>query len=708
MILAIQVVALAYSLVIGRSVLVSSASPGRLRRLGSALERATSAFSAEQGRRLAAVTAALAVALCALYWQRGGTGALSGGPAGIGAGLGVATGAALCWFAARNALRLGVGVSVQVAIATARGVDRALSLAMRAGGAASLSAEALSALGVVAVFGVIFALLGGTALPPPQALSLAGDVTAVLSSFPLGAALAALAAQRSGGLYQASVDIGSDVASEQRFGLSREDPRNPALVGELVGSHLGESSTRAALLFVTAATSHVALLALGLATASAESSPSVSLVLLPFLVRAFFVLASAFGCAVVRTEEMTSPSAGILRGSLSASTIGLAGLCGACLWLAREHFWAFFLAGSIGTLSAGLLALPVWARLLRPAGSLREATDALRIGGGSAALMSLGAALQASLLPILAVGLGAMCAFQLGVHSGLPSGGVWTSLVAWAALIGVAPFAFAASSVATIADGAPAIAALTGADPEAHRRAARLDETQSIATSARAQLIAAATAAALLAALAIPALARTALRVEVGLFEPVVTWSGALGAALVLAYAGASARRAVRGGREVATEVDRQLRRFPREHGISLIPQDFSPSYKACVDLSSRLALSRLGPQALGALALPAALALALRLAYGGATEPRAVEGLMSYVLFSALVGFAAALAFDLARATLSAVCRSARSQRGSEPLLTVAGDGAADLFGHAAGPAAQALVMGTAALALAAAPFMN
>jgi hypothetical protein len=37
-----------------------------------------------------------------------------------------------------------------------------------------------------------------------------------------------------------------------------------------------------------------------------------------------------------------------------------------------------------------------------------------------------------------------------------------------------------------------------------------------------------------------------------------------------------------------------------------------------------------------------------------------------------------------------------------------VAGDGAADLFGHAAGPAAQALLVGTAALALAVAPFMN
>jgi Na+/H+-translocating membrane pyrophosphatase len=167
-------------------------------------------------------------------------------------------------------------------------------------------------------------------------------------------------------------------------------------------------------------------------------------------------------------------------------------------------------------------------------------------------------------------------------------------------------------------------------------------------------------------------------------------------------------RSAVRCGREVTSEVERQLRKFPREHGVSLIPSDFSPSYKACIDLSSRLAFVRLGPQALGALAVPAALALGLRLGYGGPERTQAVEGLMSCVLFSALTGFAAALAFDVARATLASGCRSARSQASGEPISSVASDGAGDLFGHAAGPATQALLMGTAALCLAAAPFMN
>jgi K(+)-stimulated pyrophosphate-energized sodium pump len=709
LILAIQVAALAYSLVVGRGVLVSGSSAARLKRLGSALERATASFSARQARALGVAAGALALATFALHIEFGGSDHLGRVPAGVSAALGLVAGAGLCWAAAYAALRLGVGASVQVAVAASRGLDRALSLAMHAGGAASLCAEALSGLGLIAVFGTVFALLGGTTLAGKQAMALSLDVAAVLASFPLGAALAALVCQRSGGLFQTAVDIGGDVASEQRFGLSRDDPRNPTLVGELSGSHLGESATRAALSFVSAATSHVALLALGLAAASREASPSLALVLLPFVVRAFYVLASAFGFSVVRTEEMTTPSGAIVRGYLSTSVIGLSGLCGASLWLQKEHFWVFLSAGSIGTAAAWLLALPVWARLLRPAGGPREAADALRVSGGSAAITSLGSALQTALLPLAVLGLAAALSFRLGEQAGLASGGVWTSLVTWAALLGSAPFAFAASAVATIADGAPAVAALAGADSEAQRRSLRLDEMQGVGASARAQLITSLTGAALLSALAVPALAREELRLQVALFEPIVTWSGALGAALILAYAGSSTRRAVRGARELAGEVDRQLRKFSREqHGMALIPADFSPSYKACIDLSTRLAFVRLAPEALATLAVPGVLALALRFAYAGGERVHAIEGLMSCVLFAGLVGFTSALAFDLARATLNSACRSARAQAGAEPLLSVAGDGAADLFGHAAGPAAQALLVGTAALALAVAPFMN
>ena len=106
-------------------------------------------------------------------------------------------------------------------------------------------------------------------------------------------------------------------------------------------------------------------------------------------------------------------------------------------------------------------------------------------------------------------------------------------------------------------------------------------------------------------------------------------------------------------------------------------------------------------------LAAPALLALCLRL-FHGAHGGRALDGLMSCVVFACLIGLTTAWGTDLARALLTAAERATRGQATTEPLLAGASDGAANVFGHAAAPAAQALLIGTAALALALAPFMN
>lgn len=708
MILGIQVAALAYALVMGRGVATIGAGTQRARRLGSALERATSALALRQARILMPAAAAVALLFASLHFTFAPATNLSRPGAAGGAGAALLLGASLTWLGARFAVRLGVGSTIRTTLAASRSLDSALSAAARAGGAVSLGMEALSGLGLVLVFGAAFALAGGTVQAPRDALLLALDVARLLPCFPLGAALGTLIVQRSGGTYQAAADIGGDVSAEQKFGLGRDDPRSPTLIGELAGDHLGEGATRAALLFLTAATSHSALLAVGLYAASLADTPPFALVLLPLVVRAFFLLGSGFGVAVVRVEEMKSPSGGLFRGYLTTAAVGLAGVWGASFWLAREQVMLFALAGAVGAVTPVAVAIPVWVRLLRATTGLRETAESLRIGGGTAALMGLGTALEALLLPVLGIGLCMALSFQLGASSPLHSGGIWTWLVAWAALAGCAPFAAAVSAVGTLAEGAPSVAALSGADSEAQRRTARLDEAQPFAASARSLLILSAGAAAQLSALAIPALARKPVSLEIGLLDPAVAWSGALGAALVLAYAGSSARAALRGARDVAMEVDRQLRRFPREQGSAMIPHDFSPSYKACVDIVSRLPLGRGGLTALGALAIPGALALALLLLYSGPENKRAIEGLMSFVLFSGLIGFAAALSLDVARATLTSVCRSARAQAGADPLPASASDGAADVLGHAAGPAVQALVVAAAALALAVAPFLH
>ncbi len=704
LILAIQVAALIYALVASRRVL-APLGVTRLRRISGALERATRSVQLGQARVLGAGGATLAGVLFLLYATRASSAEIGRYGAAVLVASGVLLGAACAFVVARLAARLAIAASLRTTVAATRGLDRALVSLTHAGGAISLGTEAAASLGLAAMFGIAFALAGGTVAAPAQALSLARHLGALLASFPLGAAFAALVCQRSGGTYQAAARLGG--ASSRSF--ARDDPQNPALIGELAGDHLGHAATRASLEFVSSATAQVALLALGLATVELDSGTLPSRALLPFLARSFFVLASGFGFSAVRVEEMRTPSGGLLRGYASTLVVALVGLAGACVWLEREHFVVFCLAGAIGALTPCALGGVIWNRFRRPLGLARDG-EASKSADGAVALARVGNALEHVLWEVLLLGALSTVAFQLGARSGLPSGGLWTLLLSAATLIGSVPFAHAISTAGTLAEAAPALGALAAADGEAQRRALRLNEVRALAVAARATLIAAVAVTALLSALALPALARQTLRLEVGLFEPAVAWSAALGAVFALGYAGTAAKAAVQGAREIAAEVERQLKRFPREHGVSRVPEDFSPSYKLCVDLAARLSLAGIGKSAFVALALPGGLALTLRLIYSGGESKRAIEGLMSVVLLSGLVGFALALALEVARASLTSTARTPRAPSPSEPQLhsASAAEGAADVFGHAAGPATQAFIIGIGALALALAPFMN
>jgi Na+/H+-translocating membrane pyrophosphatase len=187
-----------------------------------------------------------------------------------------------------------------------------------------------------------------------------------------------------------------------------------------------------------------------------------------------------------------------------------------------------------------------------------------------------------------------------------------------------------------------------------------------------------------------------------------LAWCGAIGAAVVLAYAGSVARAAVRGAREVAAEVERQLRGFPREHGIAQVPGDYTPSYKSCVELTAAVSLRRaLFPIAAG-LAAPLLLGVALRLLFRVVAPELVAQGLTWFVVVATLTGLTLPLVLDAARATLGSVRRAQRSKDGGSALSNaITAAALSDIFGNAAGPALQLLVRATAAAALIITPFL-
>jgi len=705
---------LAFAVALARWVFATDAGSADLRRIDSAVKRAVDAQLWRSVRRGGVVAGAgLLVALAGPVLKRFGPPPAPGLAATLLATLGFLVGAAAAYLTAQVGAQLARAGTVRAVAAARRSTPAAITVLVRSTGAAALVASTTAVLVNVALYLLAFAVEGGFAT--------AGDVAraatrgaALIAPAALGAGAMALFMERTGSVYRAAAAVATEIGVEATFVRGRDDARNPALVAELVGGHVGRTAVQVLDLYVTVAVAGAIQAPLSLAIHAASSS--VGLALLPVVVQAFAAIASAVGLLVVRVGPRETAAAGLLRSLVATVTVATGGLAAASLWLGGEH-WPRLLSSGLVVLGALLGAAHVAGAPYRArARRLRDRVPASLGGTAPTLAASWGVGLESGVLPVAIMGLGLGSGWSLGQSTSIADGGVVALATATALLLAAAPFALALSALDPTASDARGVLALTR-DDDADPTAARVREVDEVGFAAGhlAQpylvLLGAVIAAGAAWAIGIKTGAPGSVSAfGISVVLPLVVWAGGFGGVLVLALVGSATRAVARGAVDLVAEIDRQLRRFPRERGVAQVPSDFTPSYRACTEIAAAVATRGTGHVAV-ALSMPLLVALAALL--GGLAEPAAAaeraptQALAALTLAGTVTSLGATLTAMGAGALLLGARRAPRRPAERDP-STATPVALGEVVATTVGPTAMLLTKVVAAAALVLAPALG
>src|ERR1051326_7034096 len=199
---------------------------------------------------------------------------------------------------------IGMWVSIRANIRTASAVRTSLNdglrIALRGGAVSGLFVVAMSLLGV----GGLYALLEAMGHDPQK-------IPFTIVGYGFGASFVALFAQLGGGIYTKAADVGADL-------VGKVEPRNPAVIADLVGDNVGDCAGRGADLFESTAAENIGAMILGVGL-----YPYFGLrgILFPLCARACGLIASIVGIMIVKSGEQEDPMHALNRGYYVTSAL---------------------------------------------------------------------------------------------------------------------------------------------------------------------------------------------------------------------------------------------------------------------------------------------------------------------------------------------------------------------------------------------------
>jgi K(+)-stimulated pyrophosphate-energized sodium pump len=504
---------------------------------------------------------------------------------------------------------LAVKANNRTANAALRSFKEALELAFRAGA-------------VSGMFTVGFGLLGATLI----FLIFQENAMKVLVGFGFGGCLAALFMRVGGGIYTKAADVGADLIGKLERGIPEDDPRNAAVIADLVGDNVGDCAGMAADVFESYEVTLVAAIILAVACLSdlgfrdyygeEASQFALKLIIFPLLVRAAGVFSSIIGIWAVRVRggAMKDPMQPISNGFMiagAASIIGFAVINYFYLMDPRTGSpdWRFFWATSIGIF---LAIITLWLTNYFTHPDKIPATEtamATKTGPATMLLTGMGVGLESTVWAIVSIG-GTIIASLLIFHGDVALSAYGIAL-AGLGLLTTTGFILAMDTYGPITDNAMGIFEMSGTKEvtsgEIGKHVAWLD---AIGNTTKALTKGLAIATAVIAATALfRSFIDEAKLAEVGIQVnlPLVFVGLLVGGAVPFLFSSFALKAVGRSAFQVVEEVRRQFRERP-----GIMEWKEKPDYGRCVQIVTASAQKELLGPGILAIATPTAVAFGL------------------------------------------------------------------------------------------------
>ena len=620
--------------------------------------------------------------------------------------IGVYTGIAFIVGAVCSALSGFIGMYISVrsnsrcASAATRSLREAVTVSLRGGAVSGFLVVSLSLLGVASIFGIYSRVLGNPIEEAPF----------LIVGFGFGASFVALFAQLGGGIYTKAADVGADLVGKVEAGIPEDDPRNAAVIADLVGDNVGDCAGRGADLFESTAAENIGAMILGVAIWRVTGD--AAWILFPLVIRAFGLIATSIGLMSVPffSRENQDPMTPLNYGYYVITGLSVAFMALVTKLMMGDNWHWFFFAGVVGIATSVVF---VYITQYYTSGAwrpVREIAEASRTGPATNIITGTAVGLETTFATAMAIGAALVISFILGSQTDLPNGGVFGTAVATMGMLMSAAYILSMDTFGPITDNANGIIEMTGAPGEAREITDRLDavgNTTKALTKGYAMASAGLAAFLLFSAFLDKVETETAEEVIVRMNDVGEFVAALLGVMLVFLFSSLAIRAVGGAAAEIIEEVRRQFREKP-----GIMAGTERPDYGRAVDITTRAALRGMVAPGLLAVGTPIVVGVFFRILFEAGwlddTGPEAVAallmvgtigGLILATFFNNVGG-----AWDNAKKYIEAgMLKVAADNPGDEDIVlgkgsdahkaAVVGDTVGDPFKDTAGPSLHVLV---------------